>query len=138
MQSPEGRGRARHQWREFRRSLPEDVRSAAFDQGGVPVSAFPEEYRPQLEQLLADELKAVRERSELIGFWVTWHLAGGFENLEDAGWHRATIFRKIKRFRQEYGAHPDEYEFSWLKLDLHRYWMDELMALLEIEPGRKE
>ena len=55
------------------------------------------------------------ERSELIGFWVAWHLAGGFANLERGGWHRATIFRKVSRSVPTYGAHPDEYVFPWIE-----------------------
>ncbi len=62
------------------------------------------------------------EQSELIGFWVAWHLAGGFTALEEGGWHRATIFRKVRRFRTRYGAHPDEYSFPWITLDLEGAW----------------
>ena len=60
----------------------------------------------------------VIEDAELIGFWVAWHKAGGFGGLEAGGWHRATIYRKIRRFRARFGAHPDEYRFEWIKLDL--------------------
>lgn len=130
MNSPEGAGLARARWREFKRSIPEAAWDAAYG-GGSPIEAFPEELRPQLEQMITDEIRAARERSELIGFWVTWHLAGGFENLEDSGWHRATLFRKVKRFRDEFGAHPDEHQFPWLDLDSYRYWMDELRSQLE-------
>ncbi len=82
-------------------------------------------------QWLSDEhRKAVannaKETSELIGFWVTWHLAGGFDRLELWGWHRATIYRKIKRFRERFGAHPDDYAFDWIDLDLPKTWSDRL------------
>jgi hypothetical protein len=57
---------------------------------------------------------------------VAWHLAGGFANLERGGWHRATIFRKVSRFRAAYGAHPDEYVFPWIELDLNAAWSDQI------------
>src|SRR3990172_1209857 len=41
---------------------------------------------------------AGRWTADLMGFWMSWHLHGGFEGLERAGWHRATIYRKLKRF----------------------------------------
>jgi hypothetical protein len=73
-----------------------------------------------------DIAEAVLDDSELIGFWVAWHQAGGFAHLESGGWHRATIFRKIRKFRTRFGAHPDEYTFPWIKLDLKRSWSDDL------------
>jgi hypothetical protein len=45
-----------------------------------------------------------------IGFWIAWHQAGGFEALECLGWHRTTIFRKLKRFRARFGQHPDAWD----------------------------
>lgn len=128
MNTPEGLGLSRARWYDFERSLPDDVREAAFG-GGVPISSLPEALR---EHYVTEVPKAMKERSELIGFWVTWHLAGGFENLERSGWHRSTIFRKVRRFRAEFGAHPDVHEFPWLTLDHHRYWMAELDQALGI------
>jgi hypothetical protein len=64
--------------------------------------------------------------SELIGFWVAWHATGGFERLELAGWHRATIYRKVARFREVFGSHPDDYEFSWLMIDAEKVWAETL------------
>ncbi|MGP0029768.1 MAG: hypothetical protein ACLPVF_04605 [Acidimicrobiales bacterium] len=49
-------------------------------------------------------------------------MAGGFAALEEGGWHRATIFRKVRRFRARYGAHPDDYSFPWIRLDLENAW----------------
>ena len=74
--------------------------------------------------------RRAKEDAELLGFWVTWHVAGGFDELEKWGWHRATIYRKIKRFRDRYGAHPDEYKFNWIKLNLNRNWSDGLIRSL--------
>jgi hypothetical protein len=82
---------------------------------------------PELHPEIVEDLAAeARERSELIGFWVAWHLAGGFHNLELGGWHRATIYRKVHRFRAAFGAHPDEYVFPWIELDLKSAWAEEI------------
>ncbi|MGO9027541.1 MAG: hypothetical protein ACLQOZ_02775, partial [Acidimicrobiales bacterium] len=70
------------------------------------------------------------------GFWVAWHLAGGFDNLERGGWHRATIFRKIRRFRATYGAHPDEFVFPWIELDLETAWSEQVSRQLEAARSR--
>ena len=35
--------------------------------------------------------------ADLFGFWLLWHLEGGFEGLERLGMNRATIYRKINR-----------------------------------------
>ena len=37
--------------------------------------------------------------AELIAFWLAWHRAGGFAELERGGWDRSTIFLKVRRFR---------------------------------------
>ncbi len=71
---------------------------------------------PAIEKIARDRI------ADLIGFWVIWHLYGGFEGLERHGYHRATIYRKISRFRQDFGAHPDDYEFPGLTVDLNKYW----------------
>ncbi len=47
------------------------------------------------------------------------------------GFHRATIYRKIKWFRIAFGAHPDEFDMPGVKLD------DQLAELLDrIDVGR--
>ena len=60
--------------------------------------------------------------SDLMGFWMSWHLYGGFEGLEKAGWHRATIYRKLKRFRTVFHKHPDEYRIEGVSLDPKAFW----------------
>ncbi len=81
----------------------------------------------KLPGLVRDDMAAaVVEDAELIGFWIAWHRAGGFASLELGGWHRATIYRKIRRFRARFGLHPDEYRFNWINLDLEQAWSDEL------------
>lgn len=59
---------------------------------------------------------------DLVGFWVLWHLYGGFEGLERLGYHRSTIFRKLNRFRRAFGAHPDEWSTEGLDVDPKAYW----------------
>lgn len=62
------------------------------------------------------------QTADSLGFWLLWHLYGGFEGLEDIGMHRSTIFRKIKRFRTFYKVHPDEYTLPGVTLDPETFW----------------
>ncbi|HUC04774.1 MAG TPA: hypothetical protein VL961_05195 [Acidimicrobiales bacterium] len=122
--SVEGGGVAVARWRGYHHNLDEDVLAEAFS---TPAAA-PEKVFPGIAEQLAAQ---AMERSELIGFWVAWHLAGGSAHLEQGGWHRATIFRKIRRFRASFGAHPDEYEFPWITLDLRAAWSEEIERRIE-------
>ena len=70
------------------------------------------------EDVRDDLVGPVIEESELLGFWLAWWRAGGFSGLEGAGWNRATIFRKLRRFPTTFGVHPDEYKPDWIQLDL--------------------
>jgi len=58
---------------------------------------------------------------DLVGFWLTWHLEGGFEGLQRAGMSRSAIYRRIKLFRSIYGMHPDEYVLPGVTIDLKAY-----------------
>lgn len=60
--------------------------------------------------------------AELLGFWMLWHIHGGFDGLERFGMHRATIFRKVARFRSVFGEHPDSFELPGITFDLEAYW----------------
>lgn len=128
-ESAEGAGNARRRRFEFLSTIPRDALEASglldsFDsRGGFLLS---EAHRKKLANM-------AKQNSELLGFWVTWHLAGGFDELEQWGWHRATIYRKIKQFRDELGAHPDEYVFDWITLDLTKVWTDGFLGALGIE-----
>ncbi|MFL5736414.1 MAG: hypothetical protein ACJ76P_03640 [Actinomycetota bacterium] len=75
--------------------------------------------RPFLEPL-ADRA-SVAIVNDLVGFWLMWHLEGGFDGLERLGMHRATIFRKVSRFRKFFGDHPDEFRFPGVSIDLRKY-----------------
>jgi hypothetical protein len=123
-ESPEGRGIAYGRFAAFWDSVPEHVRAEASQEATITSL----EDSPALVR--DDVARTVVEDAELIGFWVAWHKAGGFGGLEAGGWHRATIYRKIRRFRARFGAHPDEYRYEWIKLDLKRAWSDELETFL--------
>ena len=106
-------------WAGYHHNLDEDVIAQAF--------STPAQRMEDLDPAIRDDIAAdALERSELVGFWVAWHLAGGFDNLERGGWHRATIFRKVHRFRATFGTHPDEFVFPWLQLDLETAWSEQI------------
>jgi hypothetical protein len=124
-ESPEGRGIAHGRRTMFWRSVPEKTLAAlSAESPYISIEEWPAFVRDTAAE-------AVVEDAELIGFWVSWHRAGGFQALEAGGWHRATIYRKIRRFRARFGAHPDEYRFSWITLDLERAWNEEIDEVLE-------
>jgi hypothetical protein len=97
METPEGKGVARRAWEAY--------------QGGVKKALGPL-VRPV----------AVGTAVDLVGFWVVWHLHGGFEGLQKLGMPRSTIYWNIKKFRTAYGAHPDEFVMPGIKLDREEYW----------------
>lgn len=130
MESREGRGLAQERRRRWEDGIPADVMRAAY--GGVndwegTARLIGEEEAEKLRKAYQDDQ---RERSALLGFWLSWHLAGGFAGLEGQGWNRATLFRKVKRFRVMFDAHPDEYSPEWVNLDLSKAWYAELDELL--------
>jgi hypothetical protein len=127
--SPEGSGAAKAAWEHFHLDLARDLTEEAYAVGAVRHAGD-----PPPEAL--DEIRAtVIEESELLGFWLAWWRAGGFAGLEGAGWNRATIFRKLRRYRTRFGTHPDDHHPSWITLDLHTVWADALRARIdETEP----
>ena len=98
METPEGKGIARRAWDAY----AEKVESSA------------------VAQTLARKI-AIPIATDLIGFWVLWHLEGGFEGMRRLGMSRATIYRRIKMFRTAMGVHPDEYEMPGVTLDVAAY-----------------
>jgi hypothetical protein len=58
---------------------------------------------------------------DLAGFWVMWHLRGGFEGLREMGLSRSSIYRRVSNFRKATGKHPDEYVFPGVLIDLKAY-----------------
>jgi hypothetical protein len=57
-----------------------------------------------------------------IGFWVMWHLYGGFEGLVEFGMNKSTIWRKVARFRKMTGEHPDVFVMPGIEIDQKTYW----------------
>lgn len=104
-ESAEGKGIARRSWDAYARKVNEKA--------GPLV-------RPILDPPAGAAARTVIE--DLVGFWVLWHLYGGFEGLQRYGLHRATVFRKVKRFRQLFGEHPDEFSFPGISVDPKTYW----------------
>lgn len=108
-ESNEGKGIARKAWDSYAATMTKHV---------SPIIS------PVLDPVIEPAAKAMARDwiGDLMGFWMLWHLYGGFEGLERLGFHRATIFRKVKRFRSVFGAHPDEFEFPGITLDPAVYW----------------
>ena len=74
MPSPEGKGLARRAW---------------------------EAYAAQVNKLAAPAVEplarkvAVPVMLDLLGFWLAWHLEGGFEGLQRIGMSRSSIYRRV-------------------------------------------
>lgn len=102
MESPEGKGNARRAWEAY---------SKASNVVLGPV------VKPLVRPI------ARKQVVELVGFWVTWHLYGGFEGLvEHVGMHPSTVWRKVKKFRVAFGEHPDIYKMPGVNIDPEAYW----------------
>jgi hypothetical protein len=100
MESPDGKGTARRAW---------------------------DAYANTVNRLAAPAVGPLAKRVaapvavDLIGFWLVWHLHGGFDGLRELGMSRASIYRRIKLFRTSYGVHPDEFELPGISLDVETY-----------------
>jgi hypothetical protein len=103
--SPEGKGIARRAW-----------------------DAYVEALRPVSDPVAKMVGRKVSE--DLVGFWVLWHLCGGFEGLQRYGMHKSTIWRKVAKFRTVTGKHPDEFTFTGITIDRGAAWG----ALIEDDP----
>jgi hypothetical protein len=101
-ETPEGKGLARRAWDAYAKTVGEAA-------------------RPAIEPLA--KVYARNRVGDLVGFWVLWHLYGGFEGLEQRyGMHRSTIWRKVAKFRKVFGAHPDEFRFQGITIDAPSFW----------------
>lgn len=58
---------------------------------------------------------------DLVGFWLLWQLEGGFEGLLGLGMSRASVYRRVSLFRKSFGAHPDDFEFPGVTVDVDAY-----------------
>ena len=84
METPEGQGIAKKAWNAYVKAV--DRRTPPFVKAKMRVALL-----PVGTQIVED----------MIGFWVMWHLYGGFEGLEEFGMHKSTIWRKVARFRKD-------------------------------------
>lgn len=105
MDSPEGEGRAKRAWNVYVKTV---------DRHTPPI------VRRGAEELVKPIARQAVE--DAIGFWVIWHLYGGFEGLEEFGLHKSTIWRKIARFRNMTGEHPDVFRMPGVTIDPAAYW----------------
>ena len=78
MESPEGKGIARRAWQAYADAVNRS-----------PLAA-------PLAKLLGPYGAATAV--DLMGFWLVWHLEGGFEGLQRLGMSRATIYRKLAQY----------------------------------------
>src|SRR6266516_1950257 len=100
MPSPEWKGIARRAWDAYASALRKASRQA--------VEPFARK-------------AAVPVMMDLAGFWLLWHVEGGFEGLLRLGMSRASIYRRVRLFRRLMGVHVDAYEMPGVKLDLTKY-----------------
>src|SRR5690349_8428024 len=104
MPSPEGRGIAKRSWDRYVSWVGKNVTPVV----GPAV-------RPMAARYATDKIES------LVGFWVLWHGSGGYEGMVNLGMHPATVYRRIRAFRLAFGAHPDEYRFPGLTLDIKKW-----------------
>ena len=104
MPSPEGNGNAAGRWRQAW-----DVYSRTVNRAVGPV----------VEPLAVKYAGRVVE--DLVGFWLLWQLEGGFDGLQRLGMSRSAIYRRIASFRKHFGAHPDEFAFPGVSVDVQAY-----------------
>ncbi len=77
------------------------------------------------DAVLGPIAKALGRRftEDTMGFWLLWHLLGGFEGLERFGMHKTTIWRKVRKFREmNEGVHPDDYVMPGVTLNRVAFW----------------
>ena len=104
MPTPEGHGIARGNWRK------------AWDAYARAVNRVLEPVIDPAARKIAGEMTA-----DVVGFWLMWHLEGGFEGLQRLGMSRSGIYRRIANFRRIFKVHPDEFQFPGVSIDLESY-----------------
>ena len=106
--TPEGTGNAAGRWRQAW-----DAYSRAVNRVAGPA------LRPVVDPVAL--VIAGRIVEDLVGFWLLWHLEGGFEGLQKLGMSRSAVYRRIASFRKHFHAHPDDYVFPGVTLDVEAY-----------------
>ena len=105
METPEGQGVAKKAWNAYVKAV--DRRTPPFVKARI---------QKGLEPLGSQYVE------DMIGFWVMWHLYGGFDGLVEFGMHKSTIWRKIARFRKMTGQHPHVFVMPGITIDPKAYW----------------
>ncbi|MBX3100409.1 MAG: hypothetical protein KF761_12620 [Salinibacterium sp.] len=107
MPSPEGEGRAKSSLEsayETYFSVNKSVNKRIF-------GAFPE-----LREMLRGYAGA--RLLDLLGFWMMWQVAGGFEGTQQAlGISKSQMYRRIALFREAFGEHPDTADFPGITIN---------------------
>jgi hypothetical protein len=101
MDSPDGKGIARGAWDAY-------VAAVGKVTEAPPVKAGIEHY-------------AAATVVDLFGFWLWWHLEGGYDGLRRAGMSRSAIYRRLRQFRKFYGVHPDEFQLPGVEIDVRAF-----------------
>lgn len=113
MPSAEGKGRAQKAWAAYSRTTNRIL-------------------KPVLGPVLGPLIKnySAGAATDILGFWLVWHLHGGHAGLRELGMSRASIYRKVSLFRKAVGVHPDEFELPGVKIDVAAYMngMDSVRA----------
>lgn len=104
MDSQEGLGIAYRAWRKYVDLVGKGTKK-------VPATYWDRVLRPY----------GIRTATDMMGFWLAWHLHGGFEGLLQMGMPRRTIYRHISRFREVTGVHPDEFTLDGVTIDVEAY-----------------
>lgn len=107
MPSPEGSGTARRAWQ------------TAWEQYSNAVKRMA---RPVLEPAAKPIGRGMT--FDLLGFWLVWHLEGGFEGLQDPkklGMSRSAVYRRVTLFRRLTGQHPDDFRLAGVSLSVEEY-----------------
>jgi hypothetical protein len=113
MPSPDGRGNARKKFA---------------DAWGAYAALFQpanELLKPTLEMMVTPLARSLT--FDMFGFWLAWHLEGGFEGLmrpkpRGLGMSRSAVYRRIAMFRRMTGKHPDEFTVPGVTIDVATYW----------------
>jgi len=108
MPSPEGNGNAAGRWRRAWDAYSRTVNRVAGPAVGPVVEPMAVKY-------------AGRVVEDLVGFWLLWQLEGGFDGLQRLGMSRSAIYRRIASFRKHFGAHPDDFAFPGVHVDVQAY-----------------
>ncbi len=121
MPSPEGQGNAAGRWRQAWDAYARTVNRVA---GPALI--------PLVEPVAAKSAGRIVE--DLVGFWLLWHLEGGFEGLQRLGMSRSG--RRIASFRKHFGAHPDEFSFPGVTINLPAYLAAQRPRAVEAGSGK--